>query len=221
MNVSLLSRFLRLFFHHFYHEFAWTYDLVAWVVSVGRWNLWIEAALPFLHGNDILELGFGRGHLQRQLLTQNGRRVFGLDESIQMAQLARRRLCGIRGLKAASLTRGRAQELPYPAASFDTVVSTFPSEYIFDPATLGEIRRVLRGSGRLVVLPGASIVGRGITDRVAAWVFQVTHQAPASPNEFITSRLKGLLGTAGFEFEFRTIEIAASVVYVIEAVRSG
>ena len=40
-----MRKLLRFFFHHFYHNFAWTYDFVAALVSVGRWNEWVFAAL--------------------------------------------------------------------------------------------------------------------------------------------------------------------------------
>jgi SAM-dependent methyltransferase len=53
--------------------------------------------------------------------------------------------------------RARAEALPFPGACFDSVVSTFPSEYIIAPATLSEIRRVLRPGGRLVVVPAGWI----------------------------------------------------------------
>jgi hypothetical protein len=45
-----MREFLRFFFHHFYHGFAWTYDFVAAVVSIGRWQHWGFAALPHLRG---------------------------------------------------------------------------------------------------------------------------------------------------------------------------
>src|SRR5512143_1827971 len=89
--MSLLRRFLRLFFWHFYHGFAWTYDVVAAVVSIGRWNDWVRAALPYVEGARVLEIGHGPGHLQLDL-RQTGRQVMGLDESRQMGRLARNRL---------------------------------------------------------------------------------------------------------------------------------
>jgi SAM-dependent methyltransferase len=42
--------------------------------------------------------------------------------------------------------------LPFCAASFDTVVSTFPTPYIAQSAALRETARVLRPGGRLVVV---------------------------------------------------------------------
>ena len=65
--MGLMTRFLRFFFRHFYHEFAWTYDFVAAVVSIGRWNQWIDSALPFVQGRRVLEIGHGPGHLQEHL----------------------------------------------------------------------------------------------------------------------------------------------------------
>src|SRR3972149_5774722 len=109
-----MRKLLRFFFHHFYHNFAWTYDFVAALVSVGRWNEWVFAALPHLRGPRVLEIGFGPGHLQVEL-NRRGLHAFGLDESRQMlrhaqANLARKRL-------PAALSRGYAQFLPFAADS--------------------------------------------------------------------------------------------------------
>src|SRR5258708_30263405 len=54
-----------------------------------------------------------------------------------------------------------AQHLPFSDASFDTVVSTFPSEYIYDPDTVAEVERVLRPGGRLIVVEGANLLPVG------------------------------------------------------------
>jgi ubiquinone/menaquinone biosynthesis C-methylase UbiE len=48
-------------------SFAWSYDLVAAVVSLGQWNHWVGSVLPYLPGVNILEIGHGPGHLQRLL----------------------------------------------------------------------------------------------------------------------------------------------------------
>ena len=65
--MRLISRFMRFLFHQFYHSFAWTYDFVAAVVSIGRWNDWTRTLTPFVQGTEILEIGPGPGHLQRLL----------------------------------------------------------------------------------------------------------------------------------------------------------
>src|SRR5205814_2747267 len=77
--------------------------------------------------------------------------AWGVDFSPQMlrqaARKARRRGFPLRACRA------RAQALPFPNACFDSVVSTFPSEYIIHPDTLNEIARVTRPGGKLVVVP--------------------------------------------------------------------
>jgi len=51
----------------------------------------------------------------------------------------------------APLIQGSALALPFAAASFDTVVATFPAGYIVEPATLAECAHVLVVGGRLVI----------------------------------------------------------------------
>src|SRR5829696_5663227 len=82
---------LRIFFYLLYHPFAFTYDLVAATVSLGRWKDWVLSVVPFVEGNRILEIGHGPGHLQRVLLSRNLFTV-GIDESAPMGRLARRNL---------------------------------------------------------------------------------------------------------------------------------
>jgi len=110
-----------------------------------------------------------------------------------------------------------AQSLPFAAQTFDTVVSTFPSEFIFDSRTLSEAQRVLRQRGRVVLLPAAWIVGRKTIDRLAAWLFRVTGEAPVNVVDIITERAVRPLERAGFETEIRQIEIDSSVVLVVLA----
>jgi ubiquinone/menaquinone biosynthesis C-methylase UbiE len=176
----ILTGFLRIFFRLLYHSFAWSYDVVAWIVSLGRWNTWISSVIPFIEGRRVLELGHGPGHLQADLAGA-GILAFGLDESRQMGRQAYRRLKRITQPK---LTRGRAENLPFPSSAFDTVVSTFPSEYIVLPETLREILRILAPGGRLVILLAAWFSGKGWLERAAAFLFKVTGQVPSSNNQF-------------------------------------
>ncbi len=170
--VALYHRFIERVFYHFYREFAWTFDAVAWAVSGGLWFGWVRAALPEARGR-VLELGFGTGHLQLALAARPG--VAGIDASPQMARIAARRLR--RHGRAQRLARGHAQALPFPAASFDTIVATFPSEYILDPQTHQEIHRVLAPGGRLVIVPSAEL-DPGIYARVIDVVYRLALLAP-------------------------------------------
>jgi ubiquinone/menaquinone biosynthesis C-methylase UbiE len=57
--------------------------------------------------------------------------------------------------------QGSAQSLPFADETFDNVVSTFPSEYIYDRDTISEIRRVLRPGGRAIIIEGANLLPVG------------------------------------------------------------
>jgi SAM-dependent methyltransferase len=208
---------LHLFFHHFYHELAWTYDSVAALVSLGRWPAWILSVLPFVEGQRVLELAFGTGQLQKALLSRMAGLVVGVDESSQMARLARARLAQS-GLLPAALIRGLAQKLPFPASSFDTVVSTFPSEFITLAPTLEEIRRILRPSGKVIVLPLAWIVGRGLLDRTAAAMFRITHQTPDASIDSAVEAARQTFAAHGFGMTWQQFDLRGSTVLVLIAV---
>lgn len=176
-SPGLLPRLLKFTFRRLYNEFAWIYDAVAAIVSVGQWGDWVRSVLPRLEGPAVLELGFGTGHLQVALLRGN-LKAFGLDASRSMGRLARRR--ALEAGLSPSLVAADARAIPFPDATFNQVVATFPAEYIAEAETLGEIWRVLVPGGRLVVLPIAWLHGRRPAERLAAWLFRVTRQAPAS-----------------------------------------
>lgn len=210
-----LARLLRLVFHLLYHPFAWAYDLVSATVSLGRWQDWVQTVIPFIIGTRILELGHGPGHLQRILLSR-GLLAVGLDESRQMGRLTKRRLDDS-GYTQFSLSRGLAQAIPFPSETFDTVLSTFPSNYIFDPSTLLEVHRTLKNGGRFIVLPVAWIIGKKLMERYAAWLFRVTGQAPSEPLEIISERFKQPFTDTGFEAKIEQVEVKSSLVLIVIA----
>jgi len=213
---------LRPIFYLLYHQFAWTYDFVAAVVSLGQWKDWVLTALPYIEGRRVLELGHGPGHLQLAL-HERGFQTFGLDESKFMSRQARRRLKQRPGLLekpglCSNLTRGYAQSLPFSGQAFDTLVATFPAKYILDPRTLDEAHRVLRPGGRLVVLPLAWITGRRALERLMAWLFRVTGEVTGAPGE-LPAAVKGHFTRAGFEVRKETAQLKSSTVLVIVATK--
>jgi SAM-dependent methyltransferase len=166
-------RLVRLGFQLLYRQMAWSYDLVSWLASLGQWRAWQRAALPHVHGKRVLELAHGPGHLLHDL-ARAGYDVTGLDLSPQMGRLARRRLLGA-GL-AVPLVRGRGEQLPFARASFDTVVSTFPTPFILAEETLQALQRVLRPGGRVVIVPQAILSGRTLPARLINWLYLITGQ---------------------------------------------
>lgn len=210
---KLLSKILKVFFHLLYHPLAWSYDLIAFIVSAGMWNQWVLSILDQVTGPKVLELGFGPGHLQ-VALQRRSLQAFGLDASIQMVRLASRRLsrCGL----PQNLTLGRAQELPFPSNSFDQVVSTFPSEYIFHPETIGEIGRVLKRQGSAIVLLQAKIKGTKLLHRFLAGLFRLTGETQdwdATWEKFLLQPFE----KAGMSANFQTIDLGNSLLQVIRA----
>ena len=225
----LVKTLLRVFFRLLYHQFAFTYDLVAASVSFNRWKNWVVSVIPFIEGNRVLEIGHGPGHLQR-ILRSRGLLAIGIDESAQMGRLAKRNLMGNVHAQASiaspapnisshhsaytqiNLTRGLAQSLPFPNELFDTIVATFPTEYITEPATLAEIRRCLADGGRLVVLPVA-LPKNPFLD----WLFRVTHQSPLEALDIVKSNLNQPFITAGFTTEIETLDEKSGTLLVVLA----
>ena len=136
-----------------YHELAWSYDLVSWVVSGGRWSRWREASLLYMRKMQTgrtLELGFGTGELLITLAQKADHKLYGLELSSAMHQVTDKKLkCQ---QLAVPRVRASAQNIPYATASFDTIISTFPAPYILDRSTLQECRRVLAPDGRLIIV---------------------------------------------------------------------
>jgi ubiquinone/menaquinone biosynthesis C-methylase UbiE len=207
-----LITLLRFFFKLLYHQFAWTYDWVASIVSLGSWQKWVTSVLPSLDGPRTLEIGFGPGHLQ-VALSHKEITVFGLDESFQMAKVAHERLSklGLRG----NLIRGDAKTLPFSDTCFHQVVMTFPDEYILNPTSLTEIHRVLVNSGVAIMLPLAWITGQKPLERLAAWVNRVAGEAP-DWNEKSLEPLK----QAGFNISWEFINFDTSKILVIRMLKS-
>ena len=215
VRVGFFRRLLRVFFNLLYHQFAWSYDLVAAAVSTGLWQMWVLSARPFLPGPRILELGFGPGHLQCALRLEN-KEVFGLDESPQMCRQAGQRLR--RAGLSPNLILAKAQWIPFPSDWFDQVAATFPSEYIYKAETLDEISRVLKHGGTAVIVPQAIITGRGLHHRWSAWLFRFTGQTWVIQETWLKCFLQPLL-QAGFELTFTLLEVDDSKIQVIRAIK--
>ncbi|GAB4541517.1 MAG: class I SAM-dependent methyltransferase [Anaerolineales bacterium] len=190
-----IQNFMRVFFDLLYHPFAFAYDLVAALVSFGQWNEWARAALPFLEGKRVLELGCGPGYLQRALRT-GGYDAVGLDESRPMILLAKRKLPA-----RPKLLRGVAQRLPFSSGHFDSVIATFPSEYIFSPQTLSEVRRVLRPDGKIIALLAA--FPKNI---FLQWLYRVTGESPSALSAALQEKIRQPFEAAGFSVEMRWVD---------------
>lgn len=218
---------LRIFFYFLYHQFAFAYDLVAWLVSFGHWKDWILEVVPFIKGTRTLEIGHGPGHLQRFLLNR-GLVAVAIDESAPMIRLAKRKLMHQHSLTndpshlptrpydytQINLSRALAQHLPFRDDSFDTVITTFPAEYIYDARTLSEARRCLSDGGRFVVLPVALP-----KNRFLSWLFKFTGQAPSDALQVIQEKLEEPFIQSEFDVETQVIDKPSGTLIIIIATK--
>jgi ubiquinone/menaquinone biosynthesis C-methylase UbiE len=210
---ELWIAFLRLFFRLLYNELAWSYDVVASLVSRGQWEAWSRRALAHLQGERVLELGHGPGHLLIAM-AERGFSPLGLDLSSYMGRRAQQRLRGA-GVSI-PLVQARAQALPLRDGSLDSAVATFPTDFIADSRTLGEVVRVLEPEGRLVVAVCARFDGKELVSRFLTWLFRATGQSEPSPY-----RLKPLLAPVGLSAKVVWERVGSAAVMVVVADKVG
>lgn len=215
--------FIRWAFDRFYHEFSWTYDTVAWLVSRGLWQRWTLAALPYLTGR-ILELGCGTGYVQTALAASAPGCAVGVDESPSMLAQTRRRV--ERANRASGqatmvvLTRALAQSLPFQSESFDTVLATFPSDYIIHPATIAEIRRVLSPSGQFVLVDGAQFCTAGWYEWLVYLAYRLTFQSSVNDTP-IHIPYQHVFAEAGFGLQQYEEQVGNSRVIIVVGNKSS
>jgi len=210
-------RIIRWAFDRFYHEFAWTYDAVAAAVSGGRWGAWGRSALPYVRGR-VLELGCGTGALQSALAGRMAASV-GVDASTQMLDITTHKLN--RAGRPIRLARAVAQALPFLPATFDSIVATFPTDYIADRATLAEAQRVLRPRGRLVIVLAAAFAQDGPYQRLLDLAYRLTlqHSPRVQLDRPPRSTIADRLTQAGFVVEERWESVMGDRVQLVIGTR--
>jgi ubiquinone/menaquinone biosynthesis C-methylase UbiE len=209
MTEPLPCRVVKCGFHLLYHQFAFTYDAVAWGVSLGQWQAWGRTALPRVRGPRVLELGHGPGHLLIALGRSGQLRPIGVDASPEMIRLAHQHIRQA-GLMVPQV-QCRVQALPFRSGTFDSVVSTFPTDYIADPATLREVQRVTNERGRLIVVVGAQLIGRALSKVFIEWLYRITGQRDATFDE------ESIFDRLGLPARIETETVGASRVTLIVA----
>jgi ubiquinone/menaquinone biosynthesis C-methylase UbiE len=244
---ALWRRIVAMGFRLLYHELAWSYDLVSWLASRGLWRRWQQVALAYVPaGGRFLEVGFGAGHLlvalargpdppwtgrQADLARQAeariqdlsaSRQVFGLDLSPAMLRLASRRLA--HHAVPVPLVRGRAEALPFASGTFDAIILTFPTPFVYEEAWIQDLARVLgragrredasRAGGRLIVVEQAEFPGQGSVNRFLEWLYQVTGQRGLAPD--LPSRLEA----AGLVAWRETVPVDGTAVGLVVAERA-
>ena len=142
----------------------------------------------------VLEIGIGSG-LNLPFYGPYVSEMVGLDPSTRLLRMAERKFngsgCGAR------MVEGSAEAMPFEDASFDAVVTTWTLCSIPDaPAALGEIRRVLKGSGSLLFVEH----GRAPEATVARWQDRLTPVwKPIAGGCHLNRPIDTLIREAGFE----------------------
>ncbi len=101
-------------------------------------------------GSSILDVGCGTGILLQQLSNlDSDLRLQGIDIAPEMVKMARAKLTA----GAAIVQQGSASELPFANGIFDCVTCATSFHHYPDPrGALGEMRRVLKKGGKLLLL---------------------------------------------------------------------
>jgi ubiquinone/menaquinone biosynthesis C-methylase UbiE len=134
-------------YNNFYSRFSSIYDWLVKILPV--WRNWIGTATPWIQGPRVLEASFGTGYLLSEYAGHF--ESYGIDYNQHLAIIALNNLRQS-GLTA-SLQVADVEALPYPRASFDTVINTMAfTGYPDGQLALSEISRVLRPSGRIVMV---------------------------------------------------------------------
>jgi ubiquinone/menaquinone biosynthesis C-methylase UbiE len=135
------------------------YDFVVrWFVMRGREQRFRAATLDAAGvrmGDAVLDVGCGTGTLAIQAKHRVGDsgRVAGVEPSKKLLAGARRKAAKDR--LTIDLHQGGVEQLDFPDDSFDVVTSSFVMHHLPDDTLrrgLGEIRRVLRLGGRLLII---------------------------------------------------------------------
>ncbi len=205
----LLRRLVRFAFHLFYNPFAFTYDAVSAIVSRGCWRDWTRAAIPRVVGKRVLEVPVGTGNLHLDLHAA-GYPPIGVDLSPTMLNIARGKFT--RARLNARLVRARAEQLPFAAGAFDSIVMTFPASFVFDARTFTEFRRVLDDDGRVIWVDAPHLLSKDWWNRLLDGALN----AVASGVDY-RQLIRNVLENAQFEARIEWVEDGISQVCVAVA----
>jgi len=126
------------------------------------------AWIPQARG-EVLEVGMGSG-LNLPFYSPEVQRVYGLDPSLELQQMARKRALSARA-EVEFLTQPAEEPFPIADASVDTVVLTWTLCSIGTPIqALQQIKRVLKPDGNLIFIEH----GRAADSGVARWQDRIT-----------------------------------------------
>ncbi|MEP7023687.1 MAG: class I SAM-dependent methyltransferase [Actinomycetota bacterium] len=132
------------------------YDRLAEWLSFGQNGRWRRAMVDCIvpaPGDLVLDVASGTAGVAIQLASRTKAKVVGVDLTEQMLAQGKRNVTKAGRAARVRLVAGRAEQLPFPDQSFDSLTFTYLLRYVQDPqATLTELARVVRPGARVASL---------------------------------------------------------------------
>jgi demethylmenaquinone methyltransferase/2-methoxy-6-polyprenyl-1,4-benzoquinol methylase len=148
------------------------YDRLAELLSFGQNGRWRAAMVGRVLPADgvVLDVASGTAGVALQLAARGAGRVVAVDLTEAMLREGSRRVAAAGRDGSVRLVVGKAEQLPFPDASFDALTFTYLLRYVRDPqATLTELARVVKPGG--VVASLEFCVPSGIVWGPAWWAY--------------------------------------------------
>ena len=148
--TQLTGRERAAYVQNMFTQIARRYDLMNRLMTGGQDIYWRRQVIQLARlqaESSLLDLGAGTGDLAREALAQCPEaRVVAADFTLEMMRVGRKN-------GALDFSTADALQLPFPALSFDAVISGFLMRNVIDlQQALQEQYRVLKPGGRMVIL---------------------------------------------------------------------
>jgi demethylmenaquinone methyltransferase/2-methoxy-6-polyprenyl-1,4-benzoquinol methylase len=141
-----------------FNDIAPRYDFLNRLLSFGidrRWRRFAVGRIGKVTTGRILDVATGTGDMALEIAcrTPEEAGIVGVDFSRDMVELAKRKVYSSPHAGRITFEVAPCEALPFPDDSFEAVTIAFGIRNVVDRAQgLGEMRRVLRHGGRLVIL---------------------------------------------------------------------
>jgi ubiquinone/menaquinone biosynthesis C-methylase UbiE len=192
------------------------YDLLAWLLTLGRERSFREKLLRFARlqpGEAVLDVGCGTGTLAIAAKQEVGPTgiVYAIDASPEMLARASRKAAKA-GIDVV-FQNAFAQALPFPEGQFDVVLTTLMLHHLPRQGRQQlavEIRRVLKPGGRVLAIDFGEVAGQK-----KGWLAQFHRHGGLDPREIIA-----MLTQAGLEC-VENGPVGTNELHFVLATRSG
>ena len=214
------------------------YDLLNTIMTGGMHYVWRRRATRLAVGGlsgPALDVATGTGDFAFDLARKTSvSHVVGLDYTQEMLSIAARKARRQGIADKLTLTVGDAHALPFPDDSFICTTVGFGIRNFIDvPQALGEMARVVRPGGRVVILEIVRIDGKGPLSKLIPLLFRYVTPSvgaliagdreaytylPESVQEFLSANeLASLMEKAGFQnVSYRKLGLGAVAILVGE-----